>query len=458
MVIDAEDTIAAVATPLGRSALGIVRISGKDCLNILPRIFLPRRESGIVPFHPLLGKVIQQGRQVLDEAMLTYFERPHSYTREDLAEITCHGNPMILEKVLDCALSAGARLARPGEFTYRAFLNGRMDLVQAEAVQDLITADSLYQVELALGQMDGRLSNRLQGLRGKLIELIALMEGNIDFSEEQHYHFIGAEESLRRHAEIINEIDVLIGTFECGRMIRDGMNVAIAGRPNAGKSSLFNALVGEDRAIVTAVPGTTRDYLKERLRVGNHLVNLLDTAGIREGREEVEQEGVRRSRMILESADLVVFLLDGSEPLTEEDRAIWTDVRGRDAVIAVNKSDLPSFTLHRFEDRESIAVSAKNSNGLKAILAEVQKRIDAKVARHPEDSVISSVRHRDLLSKAAGAVDRSRVAVHDGMSEEFPLTDLHEALRAVGEITGEVTMDDIYQHIFSNFCIGKSPA
>jgi tRNA modification GTPase len=455
MQTDHEDTIAAISTPLGRAALGIVRISGKDCRDLLQKFFVPTNKEEVVAFRPILGKVTLQDGSFLDEVVLTLFEKPHSYTREDVAEISCHGNPMILETLLKRVIAAGARIANPGEFTYRAFLNGRLDLVQAEAVKDLIEADSEHQAELALNHLHGRLSNLLQDLKSQFIDLIALMEGNIDFSEEQHYDFINREESLRRHKMLLESIRNLIGTFEQGRMIRDGLTVVIAGRPNVGKSCLFNALLRQDRAIVTATAGTTRDYLKERITLGGYLVNLIDTAGIREGKEEIEEEGIRRSRQVIEKADFIVFVLDGSEDLKPEDHEIWDEIKNRNVLLVSNKMDVGAATCHLLENKASIEISAQTGKGIENLLSQIQERIQEMVRSKKEDTVISSIRHRDLLQQAEKALEKSKAGVKEGLSEEFPLMDLHDALRAIGQITGEVTIEDIYSHIFSHFCIGK---
>lgn len=455
MKTETEDTIAAVATPPGRSALGIVRISGKDCSAILPKVFVPRKEREIVAFRPTLGKVLLSPQKYLDEALLTYYEGPHSYTREDLAEITCHGNPYILEQVLGRVISEGARLAHPGEFTFRAFLNGRLDLVQAEAVRDLITADSLYQVELALDQLGGYLSTRFQELRTKFIELISMMEGNIDFSEEQHYSFIDHENAAQRLAQIRNEVKSLLGTFERGRLIREGFRVALVGKPNVGKSSLFNALLGENRAIVTSTAGTTRDYIQERLRIGNHLVILLDTAGIRESSEEIEKEGMKRSREIIDQAELIVFLTDGSQPLDQQDLDLWSELKNKDRLVIAHKSDLPGFEASVVEQNTGVSVSSVTGAGIDGLIQMIQENIESRIRYSAEDSMISNMRHRDILMQVIRALERAIAGTEARMSEEFVLLDLHEALRLIGEITGEVTIEDIYQHIFSSFCIGK---
>ena len=455
MIHESEDVIAAVATPAGRAALGIVRISGRGCGEILSKIFIPKRKTGILPFRPTLGKLVLSEERYIDEVLLTFFQQPHSYTREDLAEITCHGNPLILEQILERVVHSGARLARPGEFTFRAFLNGRIDLVQAGAVADLISADTLYQAELALNQLDGRLSRRFQEIRSKFIEFISLMEGNIDFSEEQHYNFIDKSEAIRRLDELAELIRKLLGTFERGRLVREGFSVALIGKPNVGKSSVFNELAGTDRAIVTALPGTTRDYLEERIHIGNFLIHLLDTAGIRESEETVEKEGIARSRQMVEKADLILFIIDGSEPVTNEDLILWKEIEGRECVLLCNKSDLSSFRAHKLGDNEPLEVSAQTGAGISTLVNAIHQRVECKAKYSGEDSLISSVRHRDILKQALACLGRGREGIEAGMSEEFPLMDLHEGLRNIGEITGEVTIDDIYQQIFSNFCIGK---
>ncbi|PWT93590.1 MAG: tRNA uridine-5-carboxymethylaminomethyl(34) synthesis GTPase MnmE [Acidobacteria bacterium] len=454
MFLDTEDTITALATPPGRAALGTVRISGKKCRELLPIIFTSKKGT-IVPFRPLLGKVILGNNRFIDEAILTYYETPRSYTREDLAEITCHGNPLILDELLARIVASGARLARPGEFTYRAFLNGRIDLVQAESVNDLISADSLYQVELAIQQLDGRLSERFQNLRQSFIELISLMEGNIDLSEEQHYNFIDRKEMIQRAVLLIDQVQELLGTFERGRMIREGYYVALVGKPNVGKSSLFNALLGQNRAIVTEVAGTTRDYLEERITLGNYLVHLVDTAGIRESTEVVEQEGIRRSRQVIENADLIVFVLDQSAEVTAEDGELWETVKNRDNIIVFNKLDLGRVNVIGWEGRNGLCVSAINGVGLDQLMNEIRTRIENQVKYSASDSLISSLRHKDLLQRALGALKRAEKGLTEGLTEEYPLIDLQEAVQSVGEITGEVTVEDLYTHIFRNFCIGK---
>lgn len=454
MVFETEDTIAAIATPYGRSALGTIRISGADSFSITSKVFIPKQDSGITPYRPTLGKIFTQSREI-DEALLIYFQKPHSYTKEDLIEITCHGNPLILDQVLGSLLNAGARHAKPGEFTYRAFLNGRIDLIQAAAVHDLISADSVYQAELALSHLEGKLSGRLQNLRGGFIELISLLEGNIDFSEEQHYNFIDKPETLRRLNALTGQIDELLGSFERGRLIREGFHIALVGKPNVGKSSIFNALLEESRAIVTAIPGTTRDYLKERMTLGNFLVQLLDTAGIRESNEEIEQEGIKRTRQVIAKADLILFVLDGSVLADEQDKALWKETQGKARFILRNKSDLSSFRESDWDGESAFPVSAITGAGITELRSRIQEHMEDRIRYSGEDFLISNIRHRETLEVAKVAIERARESVEKGMSEEFAMVDLHQALAKVGEITGEVTIEDVYQHIFSNFCIGK---
>ena len=454
MVLETEDTIAAIATPYGRSALGTIRISGPESISITSKIFVADQDRELSPFRPTIGKIRAENREI-DQALLIYFQKPHSYTREDLIEITCHGNPLILDLVLNSLMHAGARLARPGEFTYRAFLNGRIDLVQAGAVNDLISADSLYQAELALQHLEGGLSSQLQKLRAGFIELISLLEGNIDFSEEQHYHFIDRQSAAKRISDLSLMIRDLLGSFERGKLIRDGFQVALVGKPNVGKSSIFNSLLGESRAIVTAIPGTTRDYLRERITLGNFVVQLLDTAGVRESTEEIEREGIRRTRDVISKADLVLFVLDGGSVPDELDESLWTETEGKPRFLLLNKSDLPNFERIAWHDTPGLVVSALEGTGIAELLDKIRNHMEERVRYKPEDFVISNLRHREILESASKSVDRAGEAISQGMSEEFAMVDLHQALQRIGEITGEVTIEDIYQHIFTNFCIGK---
>jgi tRNA modification GTPase len=358
--------------------------------------------------------------------------------------------------VLGSLLGAGARLARPGEFTYRAFLNGRLDLVQAAAVDDLITADSMYQAELALQHLGGKLSHHLQELRERFIELISLLEGNIDFSEEQHYNFIDRPQAISKMDAISIAIRNLTGTFDQGRMIRDGFHVAIVGKPNVGKSSIFNALMGESRAIVTPIAGTTRDYLRERIRVGNFVMQLIDTAGVHTSTEEIEQEGIRRSLEVIENADLILFVVDGSAPLESADLELWEQIEAKDCMVLLNKSDLKSATpLQLGRDVPQFVVSAVTREGLASVMEALRIHIENRVRYNKEQYFISNVRHRECLDSALSSVDRAMQSLIAGMSEEYAMVDLHQALQKIGEITGEVTIEDIYQHIFTNFCIGK---
>ena len=454
MVLETEDTIAAIATPYGRSALGTIRISGPDSISITSKVFVADQDREWTPYRPTLGKIRAENREI-DQALLIYFQKPHSYTKEDLVEISCHGNPLILDQVLHTLMDAGARLARPGEFTYRAFLNGRIDLVQAGAVNDLISADSLYQAELALQHLEGGLSSHLQELRAGFIELVSLLEGNIDFSEEQHYHFIDHLSAGQRIDHLAHRIQDLLGSFERGKLIKDGFHVALVGKPNVGKSSIFNKLLGESRSIVTSIPGTTRDYLRERITLGNFVVQLLDTAGVRESMEEIEREGIRRTREVIGKADLVLFVLDGSAPPDEQDESLWAETEGKPRFLLWNKSDLPTFERIAWHNTEGLILSALENAGFAELLDSIRGHMEARVRYSREDFVISNLRHREILASALTSVQRARQALTEGMSEEFAMVDLHQALQRVGEITGEVTIDDIYQHIFTHFCIGK---
>jgi tRNA modification GTPase len=282
-----------------------------------------------------------------------------------------------------------------------------------------------------------------------------LLEGNIDFSEEQHYHFIDHDEATRRLDQVISQIQDLLGTFERGRLIRDGFSVALVGKPNVGKSSIFNSLLGENRAIVTPIAGTTRDYLRERITLGNFLVQLLDTAGVRESEEKVEQEGIQRTLQVIGMADLILFVLDGTADPDDQDERLWNETEKKQRLLICNKSDLPSFGNLNWKGEAGTSVSAITEKGIPELLQKIRQHIEGRVRYSSEDFLVSNLRHRDILQNALNSVERARTSLQSGMSEEFAMVDLHQALQKIGEITGEVTIEDIYQHIFSNFCIGK---
>lgn len=391
----------------------------------------------------------------IDEVVVTYFAKPHSYTTDDIVEISAHGSPVVLHHVVDLALAAGARLAEPGEFTMRAFLNGRIDLSQAEAVRDLIDAQTLYQAKVAAQQLEGALSRRLQPIKQKLVELIALLEAGIDFAEDDVSVLAGAT-ILQCVAEVEGPLEQLASSFDYGKMVHEGLTLAIVGRPNVGKSSLFNRLVERERAIVTAMPGTTRDLVSETVAIGGIPVKLVDTAGIRKALDEAESIGIRKSMEALADADIVLVVLDSSQPLSDEDHEILGQVDGRAAIAVENKCDLPSSQLSVLSSQLArVRTSATTGEGIPALRSEILQHVGGEVGGQAEAGFLTNLRHQNLVRAAIDALHAAKVAVDDRVPHEMLLLDLYNALRPLDEITGVTTNDDILNLIFSTFCIGK---
>jgi tRNA modification GTPase len=449
----AQETIVAISTPPGRGGIGIVRLSGLQAMAIAQSLVRPRypleharARFAIIP-DPETGESI-------DEAVVTWFERPQSYTGEDLVEIAAHGSPVVLELLVRLALRAGARLARPGEFTERAFLAGRIDLTQAEAVRDLIEAQTLYQARIAAEQMGGALSRRVQPAKQTLVELIALLEAGIDFAEDD-VEITPNQEIVTRIDTIAAELQPLARSFEHGRLVHAGLRLAIVGRPNVGKSSLFNRLLERERAIVTASPGTTRDLVTDRLSLGGIPVELVDTAGLREAHDEAEALGIVKSREALAEADIVLVILDASVPLRHDEQELIASLAGRRALVVRNKCDLdPGTEAAPDLPLPAVATSALTGAGLPALRQALADQV-----RHPagetESGILTSLRHFEAVEGALTSLDAARTAVAAGTPHEMLLLDLYSALRALDGLTGETTADDILNRIFSTFCIGK---
>jgi len=445
-----HDTIVAIATPPGRGGLGVVRLSGPSALSIAESILRFHASGAWSPWQARLAELTDSQGHPVDEVVATYFAAPRSYTAEDVVEIACHGSPVVLRHAVERSLDGGARLAEPGEFTLRAFVNGRIDLPQAEAIRDLIDATTLYQARVAARQAGGSVSRHLAPLKEQLLELIALLEAGIDFAEDD-ISVAGAEEILRRLAPILNGVSRLAESFLYGNLVRSGFMLAIVGRPNVGKSSLFNALLEQDRAIVTAIPGTTRDLVSETAAIGGIPVKLYDTAGIRETAEPVESLGVERSYRAMADADLTLVVVDASQPLNEEDRALIAHAQrqGRCLLVA-NKSDLAP--------EEFLAehpTSALTGEGIPELRAAILEAIAPKGGFEHEAGFITSLRHERLLRESAGYLEKAHEAVASAIPHEMLLLDLYGALRPIDEITGATTADDILNRIFSTFCIGK---
>jgi tRNA modification GTPase len=481
--VNLDDTIVAIATPPGRGGIGVVRIAGPKALEITkPMLRLKHAlEAGRAAF----GELVEPGTQVssfqspvssapttgnqkpetgnslessgrIDEVVVTYFAKPRSYTTDDIVEIAAHGSPVVLRHIFELCIAAGARLAEPGEFTMRAFLNGRIDLTQAEAVRDLIDSQTLYQAKIAAQQLEGALSRRLQPVKQKLVELIAVLEAGIDFAEDDvsvlHDAII-----LDRIATVCGPLEKLAATFSYGKIVHNGLTLAIVGRPNVGKSSLFNRLVERERAIVTATPGTTRDLVSETVAIGGIPVQLVDTAGIRRALDEAESIGIRKSMEALADADLVLIVLDASQPITGDDGELLQLVAGRPAVVVANKSDLVSaFQFPVVSDRTStIRASALTGEGLAELRAEILRHIAGEAGVQTEAGFLTNVRHQNLVQDSLSALAAAAAAVLSKVPHEMLLLDLYNALRPLDAITGATTADDILNLIFSTFCIGK---
>jgi tRNA modification GTPase len=443
-----DDTIVAIATPPGRGGIGVVRISGHSASTIASSLTAGR---SLAPRHATLLDVAPANGAPLDRAVVTFFPSPHSYTGEDVIEISAHGSPVILEAIVRAAIDAGARLANPGEFTLRAYLNGRIDLVQAEAVADLIDAVTPLQARAAFDALEGTLTDRLRALDSVLMDLVAKLEASLDFPEEG-YHFIepGAAQTAIQRA--IDGIDALLADARRGRLLREGLTLAIVGRPNAGKSTLFNRLVGAPRAIVTDVAGTTRDLLTERIDLLGIPVTLVDTAGLRaEPSNSIEEEGISRARCAAETADAVLVVLDSSQPLAQDDEALLRETEHRVRVVTATKADLPAAWPP--DSVHAVAVSAVTDQGLDDLRRVVVKALDIEPPR--DRAAVANVRHTGLMTRAREALTTARDAAAAGAPEEFILADLHDARLAFDEIVGARTADDVLRTIFERFCIGK---
>ena len=394
--------------------------------------------------------------QRIDEVVVTYFAKPHSYTTDDILEISAHGSPVVLRHIVEMCVSAGARLAEPGEFTMRAFLNGRIDLTQAEAVRDLIDSQTLYQAKVAAQQLEGALSRRLGPIKQKLVELIALLEAGIDFAEDDVS--VVADAVIVDHiAEVRAPLQQLLASSVYGKLVHEGLTLAIVGRPNVGKSSLFNRLVERERAIVTATPGTTRDLVSETVAIGGIPVRLIDTAGIRKALDEAESIGIRKSMEALADADLVLVVVDASAELTEEDLNLLRAVEQRAAIVVENKSDLRPTSRSGGETWgvPRVATSAVTGDGIAELRAAILRHVGGESGSQGESGFLTSVRHEGLIKESLGGLDAAKEAVAGKMPHEMLLIDLYSALRPLDAITGATTTDDILNLIFSTFCIGK---
>ena len=456
-----EDTIAAVATAYGEGGIGIIRISGEKALSILEEVFeFAGETSQIVNRRMTYGRIVdRENEQIIDEVLAIYMKGPKTYTAEDVVEINCHGSMVSLRKTLALVLRKGARLAEPGDFTKRAFLNGRLDLSQAEAVIDIIKAKTDRSFDVAMSQLEGALSLRVTEIRQKLLDLLVDITVNIDYPDEdiEELTYDKIEENILLIGEMIEK---LLSTADTGRMIREGIRVAIVGKPNVGKSSLMNSLLRETRAIVTEIPGTTRDTIEEAISIRNIPVYLVDTAGIRETSDEVERLGIERSKAAFNEADFIIFIMDGSSAISDEDREIASYLDGRDSVVLINKNDLErGFTnddvRELVNDPVIIETSLINNEGIEEIENHIEELVYGGELSQHDSTMVNNVRHIELLKQSR---DSLRDAMEMTLAREaldFIEVDVRNAYDLLGEITGETVSDDIINEVFARFCLGK---
>ena len=456
-----SDTIAAIATALTNSGIGIIRVSGNEAFDIVDRIFRPKnkrkklKEEKTYTVH--YGH-IQDGDEIIDEVLAIVMRGPHSYTAEDTVEIDCHGGVLVVKKILETVIKYGARMAEPGEFTKRAFLNGRIDLSQAEAVIDVINSKNNYALKSSVSQLSGSMSKKVKELREKLLFEIAFIESALD--DPEHISLDGYPEKLKVTVnDMQEELNRAISTFDSGRVLSEGIRTVILGKPNAGKSSLMNVLVGEERAIVTDIAGTTRDTLEENIRLHGISLNIVDTAGIRETEDVVEKIGVDKARANADDADLLIYVVDGSCPLDENDYQIMNLIEGRKSIVLLNKTDLEMvLTPEEIKEKtgkEVVAVSAKEQRGIDLLEEKIKELFLSGEIDFNDEVMITNVRHKTAMSEALKSLSLVKQSIEDQMPEDFYSIDLMNAYEQLGTIIGESLEDDLVNEIFNKFCMGK---
>jgi len=454
-----DDIIAAISTPLGMGGIGIVRMSGQGCIELADRLFSGKKSLLEKKSHTLsYGKIMNQD-EVIDEVLVSIMKAPQTYTKEDIVEINCHGGSLVTRRILEAILNTGARLAEPGEFTKRAFLNGRMDLTQAEAVIDLIHSQTDLSRQAAVNQLEGRLKTEVRSMREDILDMVASIEAVIDYPE----HDVEEETygSMEQGAsKLLNRMEMLLANADRGKIIREGLETVIVGKPNVGKSSLLNWLLEEERAIVTDIPGTTRDTVEEYINIDGIPMKIVDTAGIRETGDIVEKKGVEKSKAYAEKADLIMMMLDGSRPLEGEDREILSFIRGKNTLVLINKTDLEQKLslddLKKYIPKEQIiSVSIKENRGFEELINELKELFFSGESVKAEDALLGNTRHKNALFQAKEAMERCLVTIRTRMPEDFISMDLQDANRALGEITGDVADEEIIDRIFTKFCLGK---
>ena len=455
------DTIAAIATASGNSGIGIIRVSGDEAIEIVDKIFKSvnsDKKLVNVKSHTINYGHIVDNDKVIDEVLVSVMNGPHSYTGEDVVEINCHGGMIVIRKILEIVLKNGARTAEPGEFTKRAFLNGRMDLSQAEAVMDVINAKNEFALSSSIEQLNGRVSEKIKSLRKKIIYNIAFIESALD--DPEHISIDGYSDKLSKILEEVNgELSRLINNFDNGRIVKEGVKTVILGKPNAGKSSLLNLLLGEERAIVTDIEGTTRDTLEESINLNGVFLNLIDTAGIRDSEDVVEQIGVNKAKELAEKSDLVIFVADASKELDENDKEIINLIKDKQAIVLLNKSDLGTIinekNVSEFDNKPVIKFSAKTGDGLDELENKIRDLFYEGKVKYNDELYITNARQKESLINAKNSIEEVIKSVENDMPEDFYSIDLMDAYTYLGQIIGESVEDDLVNEIFSKFCMGK---
>ena len=458
-MIDNLDTIASISTATGSAGIGIVRLSGSDCFNILDKIFVPKNKSKEIKGYTMKYGNIVVNNQVIDEVLVSYFVGPKSYTRENMCEINTHGGIVVEKKILEACLKAGSRLAEPGEFTKRAFLNGRIDLSQAEAIMDLISAKSEKQAKESINQLEGRLSEKINAVESKLLDTITAIEVDIDYPEYE-IEEIENRNALNESYEILKDLTKLENSFEQGKLLKEGIKTVILGKPNAGKSSLLNTMLNEERAIVSDIEGTTRDTIEEMCNVNGIVLKLIDTAGIRKTNNEIEKIGVEKARKLANEADLVIALFDINECLDDEDFEILNLIKDKNAIIVLNKIDVKNENLEmeqviRKFKKPQIKISAKNNQGVDKLYSEVEKMFKLDKIELNNDVVITNERHKEQIRLAKEDLKMAIDSMEKSMPVDMSSIYLKKCLEDLGEITGKNVSEDIINEIFKNFCLGK---
>lgn len=451
-----EDTIAQISTPLGTGGISIIRISGSESINILSKVFKGKKDANEIKSHTInYGNIVNSENKVIDEVLVSVMYAPNTYTKENVVEINCHGGIKTVQTVLLEVLKNGARLADAGEFTKRAFLNGRLDLSQAEAVIDVINAKTNLQQEVALNQLKGSLSNEIINFRQAILRLLAQIEASIDYPEHdmEENNLLEIEKEVK---DLKCKVQNLVDTSDTGKILREGIQTVILGKPNVGKSSLLNVLLNEDRAIVTDVAGTTRDILQEYVNIKDIALKIIDTAGIRDTEDKIEKIGVQRSKEYALKADLVLLVLDGSRELEEEDIEIMDFIKNKKSIILINKNDLdPKINLGGIKQENIINISTLNKDGLDLLIDEIRNLFFKGEINTNDEMFICSLRHKGLLNKAIDSLNLVLTAIEGGFTEDFITIDLMDAYKSLGEIIGETVDEDVIEAIFSEFCLGK---